>query len=148
MLVRTVTQTIESESGFLHPALDIVATLPADIQSKKIPISLVVGFKQEGPMNSGSGLACYYYAIPLVKERHMSLKSDGSNVVGVPLLDTSDDRIRDVTRRLATIISEKFSRPCYVTWSSLPKEDTSILVTNHVYILKKCLDFLKAELSR
>ncbi|QHS76594.1 Poc4p [Saccharomyces paradoxus] len=147
MLVKTVSRTIESESGFLRPTLDVIATVPADDHSKKIPISLVVGFKQGASLNSALSLACYYYAIPLAKDRHMSLKSAGNNVVGIPLLDTNDDRIRDMTRRLATIISEKFNRPCYVTWSSLPRGDPSMLVTNHLYILKKCLDLLKTELG-
>ncbi|CAI4052817.1 hypothetical protein N7582_005568 [Saccharomyces uvarum] len=147
MLVRTVAQTIESESGFLQPALDIIATIPADAQSRKIPISLVVGCKQDDSLKSTSSLACYYYAIPLAKGRYPNLKSGKGGVVGVPLLDTNDDRVRDMTRRLATIISEKFNRPCYVAWSSSPNEDSSMLVTSHLYILKKCLNLLKAELG-
>ncbi|EHM99866.1 Poc4p [Saccharomyces cerevisiae x Saccharomyces kudriavzevii VIN7] len=148
MSIRTVIQSIESESGFLQPALDIVATIPVDAQSNRIPISLVVGFKQEYPLKSASSLACYYYAIPLTKDRYMNSKSGGSGVVGIPLLDTNNDKIRDIARRLATIISEKFKRPCYITWSSLPNEDSSMLIANHLYILNKCLNFLKVELSR
>nr|AAS56461.1 YPL144W [Saccharomyces cerevisiae] len=147
MLVKTISRPIESESGFLQPTLDVIATLPADDRSKKIPISLVVGFKQEASLNSSSSLSCYYYAIPLMRDRHINLKSGGSNVVGIPLLDTKDDRIRDMARHMATIISERFNRPCYVTWSSLPSEDPSMLVANHLYILKKCLDLLKTELG-
>lgn len=134
MSVRTISHTIESPGSL---PVELVVTLPNDLESRKIPISVTLGFKT-GQERQPMALACYHYAIPYRNKKE---------VVGTSLLDSNNDWIRDVTRQTATIIAKKFHKPCYVGWAtSANNKHTSGVSMDQLFVIKECVAFLSKEL--
>ncbi|CCC68233.1 hypothetical protein NCAS_0B01490 [Naumovozyma castellii] len=149
MSVRTIGKVILSEDSIISvPAIQIIATVPTDPTSKKIPISLSICYGGEISTNDSetnktnmkqSKLMSYYYALP-----HRRKEDD---VIGVPLLDTNNDIIRDMTKRLALLMVKKFNKPCYVALSIASESDSNSLASNQIFVIKKCIDFVVTVLS-
>ncbi|QLL30942.1 hypothetical protein HG536_0A07570 [Torulaspora globosa] len=124
--VKTLVHTVDSP---LYGAVELVATIPTELENARIPISVVLGFADdsaEAPMR----LLSYHYALPYRTTQQ---------VVGTALLDTSNDWVRDVTRQLATLISKKFGRPCYVGWSNGAGQQRSV---DQLFVIKQCIQFI------
>ncbi|QLQ81453.1 hypothetical protein HG537_0F02140 [Torulaspora globosa] len=129
--IKTLVHTVDSP---LYGVVELIVTIPSDVDNAKVPISVIIGFQddeREAPMS----LVSYHYAIP-----YRSTKQ----VVGTALLDTSNDWVRDVTRQLATLISNKFNRPCYVGWSNSMGQQGSI---DQLFIIKQCIQFISDNYS-
>lgn len=124
--VKTLNHTVDSP---LYGAIELVGTVPTALDNAKVPISVILGFRDdeiEAPMR----LVSYHYALPY---------RNSEQVVGTALLDTSDDWARDITRQLATLISKKFHRPCYVGWSESAAQQRSI---DQLFVIKQCIQFI------
>lgn len=129
---RTVTHTVCSP---VSSPIELVASLPKDPESRKTPISVILGFKNsedEEPMT----LASYHYAIPY---------RDTAQVVGTPLLDTNNDWVRDITRQVATLMCKKFHKPCYVAWSTAPGQHAT---PDQLFVVKNCVQFVNDQLAK
>lgn len=132
MSTRTVSHTVSSP---VSSPIELIATLPTDPQSRKIPMTVILGFKtveDEEPMS----LASYHYAIPY---------RDTDQVVSTPLLDTNNDWIRDITRQVATIMCKKFHKPCYVGWSNALGQHTT---PDQLFVVKNCIEFINDQLNK
>lgn len=129
---RTVTHTVSSP---LSSPIELIATLPTDLESSKTPITVVLGFKNgedEEPMT----LASYHYALPY---------RETGKVVGTALLDTNNDWIRDITRQVATLMCKKFNKPCYVGWANAVGQHAT---PDQLFVVKNCIDFIKDQLAK
>lgn len=124
--VKTVTHTLQSP---ISAPVELIATVPTDLENCKTPISLVLGFKSD-EAEQPTTLMSYHYALPYHKTQQ---------VVGTPLLDTNNDWVRDLTRQLATLICKKLNRPCYVAWSNAVGQQGT---PDQLFVIKHCIDFL------
>ncbi|CAL9731182.1 proteasome chaperone 4 [Monosporozyma unispora] len=137
MLVKTIIKTVSSEdeesNRFQSVPIEIIATIPEikDTENKRIPISITL--RHVNDSQEMSKLQCYHYAIP---------KRDSSDIIDVPLLDTPNNWISEVTRKISISTAKKYHKPCYTAWSSSEAMSNGISPMDQLYILKKCINLL------
>lgn len=151
--VKTISHIIEPENSLIsNTPIEIVATIPTDLSSVKIPISITISYLKD-KRNGGSNneltklptrLTYYHYAIP----KRTNSGKNGEEVVGIPLIDSNNDWVRDVSRKLATSIAKKYKKPVYVAWSATSMESSSTISMDQIYVLKNCIDFMSSILVK
>lgn len=144
-MIRTITKTLSQENdemSFVQNApLELIITLPVDMESIKIPISISIcyGKTKEHNKKINGKLECYHYALP----NHRKEKKE---VLDMPLIDTNNDWIREVTRNIAILTCRKYNKPCYVTWSSM-KPTTEQITMDQLFILGKCMNLITSSIE-
>ncbi|CCK67990.1 Poc4p KNAG_0A03020 [Huiozyma naganishii CBS 8797] len=139
MSVRTVIRDLKSdEDASVSVPLQLVATIPTDEANTKIPISISVSYLNggaTGAQRAGTAkLQSYHYAVP---NRRASHKKD--NVADMPLLDTNNDWVRDLTRKIAVSVAKRHGKPCYVAWASNTELNGNGLSMDQLFMLKSCI---------
>lgn len=145
MLVKTVKRTVsrDTPNNEIFVPIEIVATIPNDIgnedgsdNGKRIPISLI--FRNVNDSQEIAKLQCYHYAIP---------KRDSKEIVDIPLILSANDWISEVTRKIAVFTAKRYSKPCYVAWSSSQSIENASFPMDQLFILKKCKTLLDSIIA-
>lgn len=131
--VKTLVHTLESP---ISSPVELVVTVPTDSKLTTVPISVILGFQSDDSPHQPMSLMSYHYAIPY---------RNTDQVVGTALLDTNNDWIRDITRQLATLISKKFHRPCYVGWSNAVGQGST---ADQLFVIKQCIQFINYVITQ
>ena len=170
MSVKSFTHYVDTQEA--SPLLgstpfEIQLTIPADLESRKVPISVHVFFEKRVPPPTGSEkeastaaavdnsdvaasqqqastLVYYHYAVP----SHLRHRKAGEDIAGISLLDTSDDTVRDISRKLCEALARKYQKPCYVAWSSARPGGSAQSSIDQLYVLKNCMDFVNGVLDK
>lgn len=172
MSVKSFTHYVDTQEA--SPLLgstpfEIQLTIPTDLESRKVPISVHVFFEKRVPTRSeeeereekekaatvmdtdvtssqqqASTLVYYHYAIP----SHLRHRKAGEDIAGISLLDTSDDTVRDISRKLCEALARKYQKPCYVAWSSARPGGSTGTSIDQLYVLRNCMDFVNGVLDK
>ncbi|KAG0668988.1 hypothetical protein C6P45_004205 [Maudiozyma exigua] len=144
----TVTHYITPENISLgQTPLEIIATFAKDPANKKTPISITICYQKDKPQQDKDGnqtkgqsstLQYYHYSIPNSLKNHKIHES----VIGIPLLDSNNDWVRDISRKLADATAKKYNVPCYVAWSTTKPSDTTSISMDQMYVLRNCINFI------
>ncbi|SMN20218.1 similar to Saccharomyces cerevisiae YPL144W POC4 Component of a heterodimeric Poc4p-Irc25p chaperone involved in assembly of alpha subunits into the 20S proteasome [Maudiozyma saulgeensis] len=149
MATRTITHYITPEDSPLGgTSLEIIATIGKDLSSKKIPISLTICYQKDKPeideqgkvisKTQSSTLQYYHYSIP----NKLRNRKNNEFVIGIPLLDTNNDWVRDISRKLADATAKKYEVPCYVSWSTTKPSDVTSISMDQMFVLRNCINFI------
>lgn len=138
MLVKTIIRSVSSEdeesNSFQSVPIEMIVTIPENDDketNKRIPISITL--RNVNDSQEMSKLQCYHYAIP---------KRDSKEIIDLPLLDTPNDWISEVTRNVSVSTAKKYGKPCYAAWSSSQSKSQGVSPMEQLYILKKCINVL------
>lgn len=153
MATKTIRHYITAEDSVVGATpLEIISTIPNDLNNKKIPISLTICYQKSKPdeenINSlkstqPSTLLYYHYSIP----NRIRTRRPGEDVVGISLLDTNNDWVRDISRKLANAIAKKYDTPCYVSFSTTKTLNPNSVSMDQMYVLKHCIQFINSILT-
>ncbi|CCF55810.1 hypothetical protein KAFR_0A03750 [Kazachstania africana CBS 2517] len=150
MSVKTVFKTITSESSLNQSIpIEIIATIPEDLQASKIPISLTLCYQKDRNNDSKyqipSTFMYYHYSIP---NRLRTKKATDDDVIGIPLIDTDNDWIKDISRKIANMVAKKYNKPCYVAWSNTKLMDNSTISMDQLFVLRSCMEFVQSIMKQ
>lgn len=149
MSTRTITHYVTPEDGAIgQTPLEIIATVPTDQSNKKVPISITVCYQKEqaasteGSLVPRSNQQCtlqyYHYSLP----NRIATRKQAEPIVGIPLIDSSNDWVRDISRKLADATAKKHNCPCYVAWSTTKPNDSTTISMDQMYVLRNCIQFI------
>lgn len=149
MNTRTLSHYITPADGSIgQTPLEIIATVPVDQTNKKVPISITVCYQKEQAVNEdgtpssksnqASTLQYYHYSLP----NRIASRKQTEPIVGIPLIDTSNDWVRDISRKLANATAKKHNCPCYVAWSTTKPHDNTTISMDQMYVLRNCIEFI------
>lgn len=149
MAVKTITRIVsqnddDDDNGPFIP-IEIIATIPNNDDdnknnknnNNKIPISITL--RNVNDSKELSKLQCYHYAI---LNRHSS-----NDIIDIPLLDTNNDWISEITRKIAILLVKKTGKPCYVSWSSSSTNSNEMASMDQLFILKNCINLLNSLIN-
>lgn len=145
MSVKTVIRSVSDEDESIP--IEIIATIPdndkssddsnTNDNSKRVPIAITL--RNVNDSQEMSRLQCYHYAIP---------KRNSKDIIDIPLLNTNNDWIGEVTRKIAVSTAKKYEKPCYIAWSSSSSIQNSFSPMDQLYILKKCINLLNTMIPK